>query len=684
MKQASENIYQINGHVVDDKSKRGIGGLRVEAWDKDLIFNDLVGSAVSDAQGGFLIKFSGSYFRELFFDRKPDLFFKVFSDDQLINSTEDSVLWNVEAGATPVEIAVPWTNDQIGSESVYKVSGTVTSPDSAATGGLRVEVVDRNVGQDTSLAETLTDERGTYHASFAALALRKQNKQRPDLQVRVYTGQTFLAASEVRYNATDHETLNIKLPAGSNALPSEYETLLGALAQHYDGRLADLKESEERQDITYLANKTGWDARAVALAALAEQFSKQSAKALDAPAIRPTFFYAMFRAGLPANSETLYQAAPQMVERLWKQAIDQRVIPAVTDKEIDDAVTAFKQLSEARLLSGPPLAGPSSLKEMLAVSRLGETQQQKFAELYTTHRGDPSTFWTAVEKEFDTETTRKIQVDGKLGFLTINNAPLMHKLHSAVNGNGIKDPVELAQHGYHRAAQWHQLLAGDIPLPLEIPGDTAEAKQRNYADYLATQVRVSYPTASMAEMIRSGDIVVGAPDRVQTFLTENQGQFEIGTIPVEQYIARNKLEIAAETVDQVKRLERVYQITPNDQAIAGLMKHNLDAAYHVVQFEKETFVENFALELGGAETAALTYDRSLQVHNAVLNIAVSYLTARNGIGLGAEPLENGRRNLEREGRVIRPAPSGPSAACRSSAFLEDDGSEHSLLVPERT
>src|SRR6185295_14474758 len=103
--------FRINGHVVDSESRSGVAGLHIEAWDKDLIFNDLVGSAVTDAQGAFLIELDRAYFKELFLDRKPDLFFKVFKDGELFRSTEDDVLWNVESGATGIviEVNIPTT-----------------------------------------------------------------------------------------------------------------------------------------------------------------------------------------------------------------------------------------------------------------------------------------------------------------------------------------------------------------------------------------------------------------------------------------------------------------------------------------------------------------------------------------------------------------------------------------------
>src|SRR5215510_2477655 len=98
--------YYISGTVIDRKTRRGVKGLRVEAWDKDRVYNDLVGSAFTDEQGVFQIEFDESYFRELFQDRQPDLFFRVFREGALIRSTEDSVLWNVRAGETKITLDV--------------------------------------------------------------------------------------------------------------------------------------------------------------------------------------------------------------------------------------------------------------------------------------------------------------------------------------------------------------------------------------------------------------------------------------------------------------------------------------------------------------------------------------------------------------------------------------------------
>src|SRR5256712_14192970 len=110
--------------------------------------------------------------------------------------------------------------------------------------------------------------------------------------------------------------------AWAAALASEHEPLTAVLAAHFTGNLRDLQEAGDRSDVTYLANKTGWDARAVALASLADQFSERTQGKVPAP-----FFYALFRAGLPANEDVLYHADGKALAAIWTQAIEQGVIP---------------------------------------------------------------------------------------------------------------------------------------------------------------------------------------------------------------------------------------------------------------------------------------------------------------------------------------------------------------------
>ncbi len=96
--------YDIRGKVVDSFTGDGIGGVRVEAWDKDFGLDDHLGSAATISDGSFSISFDEGAFRDIFFDKRPDLYFKVYCYNELLASTEDSVLWNVKNPQVGVEI----------------------------------------------------------------------------------------------------------------------------------------------------------------------------------------------------------------------------------------------------------------------------------------------------------------------------------------------------------------------------------------------------------------------------------------------------------------------------------------------------------------------------------------------------------------------------------------------------
>ena len=90
--------YRVSGKVLHSQTGKGIPDLRIEAWDKDLIIDDLLGNALSDDVGFFQIDFHENYFREILFDRCPDIYFKVFQADRLLVDTRNHLLWNAQLG----------------------------------------------------------------------------------------------------------------------------------------------------------------------------------------------------------------------------------------------------------------------------------------------------------------------------------------------------------------------------------------------------------------------------------------------------------------------------------------------------------------------------------------------------------------------------------------------------------
>lgn len=113
--------YIIKGQLASTQSTHPLSDLKIEALDFDLIFDDFVGSAISDEQGSFEIRFDSSYFKELFFDQKPDLYFKIFKDGKLIHDTKDSVLWNISEPEKEVVIEIELPDDETESKEGYEL-----------------------------------------------------------------------------------------------------------------------------------------------------------------------------------------------------------------------------------------------------------------------------------------------------------------------------------------------------------------------------------------------------------------------------------------------------------------------------------------------------------------------------------------------------------------------------------
>ena len=103
--------YKLTGSIKDKKTGRGQPDLTVEAWDKDIKDNDLLGKALTDAEGGFAITFGDDAFSDKGEDPKPDLYVKIYSGRALIHTTEEAPIndWTPEQGPLEIELKPPTT-----------------------------------------------------------------------------------------------------------------------------------------------------------------------------------------------------------------------------------------------------------------------------------------------------------------------------------------------------------------------------------------------------------------------------------------------------------------------------------------------------------------------------------------------------------------------------------------------
>jgi len=538
-------------------------------------------------------------------------------------------------------------------EYTYDVKGVVFSKISAGVEGLKVKIVDRVPGKkDSVLAETETGENGKYHSHFTYSSMGDGKKSSMDVQVKIYSGNKFIGESEVRYNALKQEVLNISLndDVSVNLVP-EYETITTKIKKYYPGKLSEIKEEEEQKDISYLANKTGWDARAVALISLSEQFSEKAKLINKSFDINPEFFYAMFRCGIPAEEEVLHRLSINSVSKMWRNAINEGVISSKLESKIKGASENYLKFAAEKSLAAPAFIGISSLKELLTVS-LGDDldSHESFAELHAQFANDTKKFWEAINVKFGEDIETRLKLDSKLAYLTLNNAPLIEKIHEKLNGH-FTQTSDLVSNGYYEAKKWVDII-GDNPVPEEFTGKDENERKQRYAECIAAQLKLSFPTAVISQMVSLKETPLledNNIDKVHSFLQDQQNRFEIGMHPIRYFVKKNELEISSETVKEIERIQRVYQITPGDGAMNTLLNNGFDSAHKIIQLKKKEFVEQMKDKLEYTQQAEFIYKRAQQVHNAITNIIVSYIKSKSTpeVGVHSPP------------RIIRATPLDP-------------------------
>ena len=245
-------------------------------------------------------------------------------------------------------------NNELGLEKESKltpesfiVRGRVVTNAGVAAKGLKVIAVDKSRGKDVVLGETVTDSSGNYTISYKKEAFQKQGKQKADIEIAILDPEEeskIYGTSSVHFDADEGEEINLVLQTESVEKRSEYLWITSDLRPKIgEGAFKGLQENKDRQDISYLANKTGWDARLVAMVSLADKYSTES----EIPA---EFYYALFRAGVSTDADAMYRTNSGTVKKILEKAVEENIIEASLKPTIDQNLVKFKDIGSTHRL----------------------------------------------------------------------------------------------------------------------------------------------------------------------------------------------------------------------------------------------------------------------------------------------------------------------------------------------
>jgi len=655
---ALDTRYTVLCCVVDLQGKP-IAGLRVEAFDQDPKSpHDPLGEpAITDAGGMVLFRFKSSDFTEHPGEKGPDLYFKVYRKETLLDYSlpsirnDNGVIRGFQQQREAITIKI---------DKHYVVTGVIVQDNGLPAqnlnlfiynlgfGGSAIPLHSPNGGNVTPLHSPKTDSQGHYSLTYnpgtttVNLELRIKDPEDPSKEIPLV---------KPRFAAEAYEIFNLISPSAT--MDPEYKRMSADL-KHQIGemtRLVDARENAKNPDLTMLNRATGWDARLIALAATSERLSAD-----ENVKLQPEAVYGLLRAGLPSDKLMLAQVEPEVSEKMLRSVRDAGIV-GLTDQEIEQFKSDFITFSKKTRLAIQAPGSSSTYGKFLDNIKLKDDDPDKgqkdeatrasFTSLYFSNRGDTASLWQkAIDKGIAPEDVSTLKLQGKLAFLAGNNELMTtHLMQKRINGEQINDPVSLVEQDLYRSDKWNdeiKALAGNDSnkikelIPAAYIGENVDDLLDAYTEDMARKVRLSYPTQVVLRMIEKNEIVLPVAKAETVKLLKNAvGKgFRLGQTPVEAFIkthpevadgiAESEISVAKQ---QKKMLQRVYQITTSNEAINVLINLGITSAFQVTSYSNDVFTKLFDdkyLELYGKapmkKEALLIFLKAKQVSSVTYNL----------------------------------------------------------------
>ncbi len=545
----------------------------------------------------------------------------------------------------------------------YLVEGHVTWADGAPVAGIVVRAVDQDLRHERPLGphaprfteETRTDQAGHYSIPYTAAQFAQAEDGSADLIVRALgTDGSVTAASPTLFNAPSPATIDLEISGAVAGQPSEYERVVARvqplLADAEPPALTSLRES----DLAFLTGETGlaraWISAllsAVDLVRTAAQVTDGRVAEIDVPLAA---LYALIREGATATWPALLglgRQTPAGIAAKLTAAATVGIVPLAIGAEAERLASLVMSVAARQAVATPASGGVLPLAQLFSPAGLTAEQQESLVITAVTAQGSPAEFWAALADQprfTDPAQVARLQLTVQLGLLTGSHAPLVRLLLARPQFTSPGDLVTLNQ------ADWQRLLettydGQPIGVPPGVPGATLADREATYITAMTSTLQAAFPTQTVANLAATNTAIVTDPDvraGVAQFFA-GAPDFDITTTRISSYLAANGQTVLAgqspqaqaAIADQLKRLQRTFQLSVSTDSMSALLNAGLDAAHQVADVPRQLFVDRYGANLGGEDVARAVHERATFVHGRSVAVAAQLNETVNGVYPGA-------------------------------------------------
>lgn len=468
--------------------------------------------------------------------------------------------------------------------------------------------LEQNGGFDF-IAETISDAKGAYIVEFYDWQFANAERKKADVVVYALdekgniTGRSRMVNSEDYADTQEVTGLDILLANAEEK--TEYENLMNELVPFLDENKIQLQELSTSVDqIQFVSSELDEPRHRVQIAVEAELLRN------GRDGLAHEILYGIGRQQIKLNWPVLYQTSDEQLQSAITKSVAENIIRA----QEPEAIASFLKLLQSQ---GAAVGVDGSLEKILVTVLPEKAQQQAFVTALRNFKNagsdDYAKFWN---EHLPAETIFKdnpalikaLLLNQQLLLISGSHLPLVTELQLTRKISDVTELLDLDEKG------WKSII-DKTGIPSFIKGDNDAVRAQNYTALLQNTLNAAYPTQKIAAMVKNEELSIkdqAVRTGISNFLQQNAG-FDFSSSRIQEFEKEIKA-VAQENYEilngELKRIQRVFQVSTSPAAMAVLMQNNLNSAYSIASIPAKSFAKMYGGPLGGEQHAHAIHQRS--------------------------------------------------------------------------
>lgn len=454
------------------------------------------------------------------------------------------------------------------------------------------------------LGEAVSGNKGEYEITFYEWQYTAAERKKADVVVYAIEGEEVIGRSRI-VNSADYSDKGLVTKLDVNITRkdarTEYEILMEALNAFLEESKTSFPAIAASSDqLIFTAGELDVDLSHLRIAADAELLEDARQRQLS-----HELLYGIGRQNIALNWESLVKKTDDELRQAIGLSVERRIIRSFSEADVKVFINALRTIAGKRVLDNRK--DGDVLKAMLSSALPEESQQHSFLNAVRSFEGnDFRAFWSEhlpAQPEFrdNPKLVSDLMLTQQLFLVSGNHIGLVKELQTNRHVTSKSDLFNLSTDDWRRVVR-------ETGVPDFVPGKTTAEREEQYVKHIETTLNAAFPTQRIAKMVEKNELPIEAERvarGVSDFLSKTKN-FDISRSRIQDFDKQINAvagKHSTEVRNELKKIQRVFQVSPTPEAMTVLLKNNLHSAYSIANIPEKSFVRSYDGELGGAAFA---------------------------------------------------------------------------------